>query len=53
MWMEHASLLGLVENEALYDALKVENPNQRAEVGTAAVSLWLLFSKMIIENNIL
>ncbi|GFO33537.1 cytoskeleton-associated protein 5 [Plakobranchus ocellatus] len=32
VWMEHSSLLALVENEALYDALKVENPNLRAEL---------------------
>ncbi|GFR88014.1 cytoskeleton-associated protein 5 [Elysia marginata] len=32
VWMEHSSLLPLVENEAFYDALKVENPNLRAEL---------------------
>lgn len=32
VWMEHSSLLPLVENEAIFDALKVENPNQRAEL---------------------
>ncbi|RUS89220.1 hypothetical protein EGW08_003030 [Elysia chlorotica] len=32
VWMEHSSLVSVVENEALYDSLKVENPNLKAEL---------------------